>query len=185
MVSPPQVVSETGAVEVTMRVFPPPANGRVAYTAPPPPDHRVSFSGSGLPFASAKDAFESTRASRGVAAVDLDGTFVALLHFGMPGSYYADLGSTLVPPCVHVTYVCEGGRRVRLIATLMNDGIPHRSLNHPPSRKQDGSAFYRDEVSRNMVRAQDQILRDSAWTASAQGWHGQDADRFWTKRPRN
>lgn len=180
----PRTCPTTGKVDVSMRISPVPPNARVAYSAAPPADRRVSFSGSGLPFSSAKAALESPRASRGVSTVELDGTFSVHLASGMPGSYYAGLGTTLVAPCVHVTFVAADGSRVRLVASLLTDAIPHRTLNHPPARRRMGAAFYADPLARDLVRSQDQILRDSAWKPVAVGWHGGD-EQFWARRPRN
>jgi hypothetical protein len=163
--SQPKINTKTGEVDIVMRVSPIPARGRLAYAAPPPPDRRFSFTGSGLPFANAQEALASNRASRGVANVDVDGTFVAKLA-AMPGSYYAGLGTKLIPPCVHVTYMDTDGKRVRLVGLIGVESIPHRTLTHPASRT--GPQFY--NATEKEVRAQDTILKESAWSRIAHAW---------------
>lgn len=185
--SEPRVDRKTGAVEVIIRVTPPPRNGRVAYAAAPPADRRFSFAGSGMPFINSKEALESHRASRGVANVDLDGTFTARLESGMPGSYYAGLGTYLIPPCVHVTYVSDRTReRVRLVALIGVHSIPHRTLGHPPGRT--GAHFYApkdaaatdDDDDAGIIRSQDRILVDSSWREWVPRWL---TTAFWGKKP--
>jgi len=101
----------------------------------------------------------------------------------MPGSYYAEGGTALVPPCVHVTYVDENKRRIRLVTLIGVESIPHRSLGFHPRRKIEGAAFYSDPLSHDVVRSQDQILKDSAWTTPVPGWSWTTA-AFWKKSPR-
>lgn len=180
LLSPPGVDPKTGAVTVSLRVSPQPANGKVAYAAAPPPDRRFSFSGSGLPFPNVRVALESNRASRGVANVEIDGSFVAVLECGMPGAYYTTLGSKLLDPQIHVTYLTTNGDRVRLSVGLGVDPLPYRSLNHAEQRDKKGPGFYNHSTSRikDIVRSQDQILKDTAWNARAPGWNRTVSD-YW------
>jgi hypothetical protein len=50
---------------------------------------------------------------------------------GVGGSYYSGLGTTLVAPSVHVTYLDTDtdGKRVRLVAPVGAESIPHRTLS--------------------------------------------------------
>jgi hypothetical protein len=177
--SPPKVNRVTGEVEIVMRVHPLPDKGRLAYAAPPPPDRRFSFAGSGLPFSNAREALSSHRASRGVANVDIDGTFVAKLS-AMPGSYYAGLGTALIPPCVHVTYLDTLGNRVRLVGLIGVESLPHRTLTHPAART--SAAFYINAppLSRGDIRSQDTILKESSWSRIAPAWA---TASFWSRKP--
>jgi hypothetical protein len=180
--TPPSTDPVTGAVSVILRVSPLPQNGRLAYAAAPPADSRASFSGSGMPFVNAKEALESKRASRGVANVELDGTFLAVLSSGMPGSYYSGLGTTLVPPSVHVTYLDADGGRVRHVAPVGVESIPHRTLSYAPERKSAGSAFYQSKAAIDEVRPQDDILKQSAWKRDAPSW-ASSSSAFWGGKP--
>jgi len=177
--SPPRVNHTTGEVEIVMRVSPLPDKGRLAYAAPPPPDRRFSFAGSGLPFTNAREALASHRASRGVANVDVDGTFVAKLSSGMPGSYYAGLGTTLIPPCVHVTYLDVQGNRIRLVGLIGVESLAHRALTYPASRT--GAGFYvNDAILTSDIRSQDTILKETAWSRVASAWA---TTGFWGRKP--
>ena len=141
------------------------------YIAAAPPDYRSSFSGSGMPFANAEQAFYNTPNS-GTASVSMDGSFSVQLR--SPNSYYAGLGSARVPPTLHVSY-SRGGVTVQS-ALPIGGGVPFRSLSYPRTRK--GPEFYADDPDR-LVRSQWDILYSSRYPDGNQ----EPAD-FWGGRPR-
>jgi hypothetical protein len=141
------------------------------YIAAAPADYRSSFSGSGLPFASAEQAFYNTPNS-GTADVDIDGAFAVRLYY--PNSYYVGLGSGKVPPTLHMTYLMDGKERQH--AARIGNGVPFRSLSYP--RKRTGADFYEDDEQRP-VMSQEAILRASAYPETNREPHN-----FWGDRPR-
>lgn len=154
--------------DITLDVFP--DNGSVEYVAASPPDHRSSFGGSALPFASAKQAFEGTP-NRGTITVTADRKVSVNLQY--PNAYYAGLGSDYIPPTVYIRYMVNG--KPIHVKVKVSHGIPYRSLAHPVSRS--GAEFY-DNLTQLPVRSQEQILLDSAYpNVNAQ------ASNFWGLKP--
>lgn len=132
--------------------------GRLRYLAAAPPDRRGSFAGSGMPFASSAQAFYNSP-NQGQAAVGSDGTFEIRLA-RHPNSYYAGIGTVLVPPCVHVAYKCRG-RAYRAVVKIEDAAIPFRLLTYPSGRS--GPMFYR--VPEQPARTQEAIFRSTAFPA--------------------
>ena len=156
---------------VTVRLSQVPDDGLVRWVAAAPPESRSSFAGSGLPFASAEQAFYDTP-NRGTSRVDAaTGEFRASI---LPvNSYYVGLGTVEVPPTLHMAYA-SGGRQVREARKLAQHAVPYRSLTYPAGRT--GPGFYAPPTQ--LARPQEAILRASAFDAAQE-----PAEDFWSGRP--
>jgi hypothetical protein len=132
--------------------------GVLHYFAAAPPDHRQSFSGSGMPFAQADQAFYDTP-NVGVVKISSEGRFS--IQLALPNAYYVGLGTQYVPPTVHIWYTSSGRRKDSTVR--INAGIPFRMLTYPtlPTRPRSGPMFYLKAPT--FARSQEQILRDSAY----------------------
>ena len=143
-------------IEVTWSVSPSPDRDFVDYFAAAPATRGASFDGSGLPFANETQAMQGS-ASRGraVPSSSFPGTYSA--RIALPNSYYAGLGTKLVPPALHVTYV-SGGETYRG-AGKVADEIPFRTLTYPSTRT--GPQAYASKSDR--VSSQQALLYASAY----------------------
>lgn len=106
---------------------------RLSYLAAAPAERRASFTGSCLPFANEQQAFARTP-TRGALSVDDDGRFS--LRFRVPGSYYSDLGTTLVAPTLYVRGADDG----EVGSVIVGASVPFRTLTYPDDRR--GPEFY-------------------------------------------
>ena len=140
-------------------------NPKVLYWAANPPDHRASFSGSGLPFPNAEVAFENTPNRGAVKAVGGHFTF----NITFPNSYYIGLGSKLVEPSVH--YQVEGESKVHTLK-LKDSGIPYRSI---PERK--NVMFYAGK-EQLPLRSQEQMIREHRYPTKNRYYKN-----FWGSKP--
>jgi hypothetical protein len=142
----------------------------VRYIAASPADRRSSFTGSGLPFHSEKQAFDVTP-NRGM--VNLNGkAFEIALVF--PNAYYIDLGGKLVPPSLYLHFSDARGDD-RTVSIKLGDPIPYRMLGNP-STKRDASFYH---AHHNLpVRSQEQVLLDSAYPSK-----NKMAADFWGLKP--
>lgn len=170
-----------GSLEVRGVLAPPPLPGApVEFLAATPPDRRSSFAGSGLPFPNAAAAFYATP-NRGVTRAGAAGD-VTIRLAARPGSYYAGLGTSLVPPTLHIAW--HVGETRKHAAVQLGAPVPHRSLSY--ARARGGPAFYAPKPPED-VRTQEAILRSSAYGAGV--LPGQlttgaaSADGFWGARP--
>jgi hypothetical protein len=153
---------------------------RLFYFAASPAERRQSFSGSGLPFLNADQAFHASP-NVGSMSVKQNGRFE--VEIACPNAYYVGLGTQYVSPTLHVWYMLNGERKDASIK--VNNGIPFRTLTYPslPTRPRDGPEFYL--AAPTLVRSQEQILRDSAYP-SKQAVHSADysmPDNFWGLKP--
>lgn len=144
------------------------------FIAAAPPDYRATYTGSGLPFANEKMAFENTPNTGRIPLID--NTFEIRLMY--PNSYYVGLGTVVVPPTVYLAYVNSEGK-IRNTSIKVSDGIPYRMLSYPMqfTRARADASFYRDGWEME-VRTQEKVLRDSAYP-SENKMH----DNFWGKKP--
>ena len=143
----------TGQIEEQVK------DNAIHYVASAPPDHRASFTGSGLPFANQLQAFDNTP-NQGRAVLDNQNTFK--LKLIMPNSYMVGLGSVTVPPTVYLQYL-NMKDELRTITIQISDGIPYRTLTYPMyPRARYNSTFY-DSQFYLPVRTQEQILREAAY----------------------
>lgn len=132
---------------------------RIFYIAASPADHRATYTGSGLPFATQIQAFENTP-NIGQTEIQNDKTFE--INLMTPNSYLVGLGSVVVPPTLYLEYL-DGERKVRRVEIKVSNGIPYRTLTYPMvPRPRKGADFY-DTQFHIPVRSQEQILLDSAY----------------------
>lgn len=161
-------------VEVKVTMHETVDGGIVRYFAASPPDYRSSFSGSGLPFANAEQAFQNTPNKGTVRLPAGSNTFVLRLLY--PNAYYVNLGSVLVPSVVHFRYTSGGQPRAR--AHVISTGVPYRMLTYPAqhTRSRHDAGFY---DNRDLpIRTQEQILRSYAFPAA-----NAMAPNFWGLKP--
>jgi hypothetical protein len=143
------------------------------YIAARPVDRRASYSGSGFPYSSKTQAFESTP-TKGVLRNTGGGLMAFRLTFPIPNSYYASLGNKLVLPTLFIFYT-NGAGKEQVIEVVVDDQVPYRFLQFPESRH--GATFY--HAHHNLpIRSQEQVLRDSAYPSSKQM-----AEDYWGLRP--
>ena len=101
--------------------FSQPIESKVKYFAASPPDFRSSFNGSGLPFATERQAFEFTP---NVGVVDTDENNLFQISIMKPNSYY--VVDQRVLPSITIEYQ-YGGEWKSLVVNL-GDAIPNRTL---------------------------------------------------------
>lgn len=141
----------------------------VKFIAPNPPDFRSSFSGSALPYASKKQAYDETP-NIGQVTVKNDNSFV--IHLAYPNSYYEDFSNRITNPYVMLYYSYEGGDKV--IKIDLDKIVPNiRTLRHAPEHNE---LFY-DNESNLPIRSQEKILRDSEFK------NVNNDNNFWGLRP--
>ena len=100
----------------------------IQYWAASPPNYMTSFSGSGLPYANEDIAFENTP-TKGVAPV-LNGSYSFYINY--PNSYYTNLGTTYIPPSVHLQVVDDQNNILTPVHTIqLGKGIPFRTESAP------------------------------------------------------
>ena len=98
----------------------------IRFVAAAPADLRLSYSGSGLPFASSEQAFDGTP-NQGELQTNSDGSFE--FQIWSPNSYYTCQGVNLIDP--HVTLIVEGnGLSLRKYVLTLGPPIPNRSLTN-------------------------------------------------------
>lgn len=122
---------------------------RFDYVASNPADYRSSFSGSGLPYASVSQAFDSTP-NKGTVKVGSDNSFK--FQIAMPNKYY-DIDK-LVKPNVTLIYKIYG--KMNKIDITLEDPFPFRTLK---PTEDYSPLFYQNEGLK--IRTQEQILRES------------------------
>lgn len=142
------------SITIEGQITMPTATSKLHFLAAAPPDFRESYSGSGLPFASPKMAFDNTP-NHGEMDIDSRGNFSITMM--TPNSYYTGHGTVLVPPIVYVTYTETTGK-TRTVSIKVDDSIPYRTLTYPNSRT--SASFYDIDLP---IRSQEQILRDAAY----------------------
>ncbi len=170
----------TQEIHLQFSLTPPARPGAaVDYAAAAPADRRSSFTGSGLPFANERQAYEGSP-NRGSEVAGANGVVSVTLD-GPPNAYYAGLGTLLVPPVLQVQYVDASGVARRGALSLASvAGIPYRTNTYQRSRV--GVDFY--NVPEKPARSQPEILAASAYPVDAQraAERSMDAD-FWHGKP--
>jgi hypothetical protein len=146
-------------IVVRARIREPVSSETVSYIASAPPDFRATFTGSGLPFHTQRQAFDRTP-NKGALKLGNGNSFVVKLKY--PNSYYAGLGTVLIPPTLYVYYDTVDGGRVATIP--VSKGIPYRMLTYPgqTTAPRKDAMFYAGGWEMP-VRSQEQIIRDSAY----------------------
>lgn len=145
----------------------------IYYVAANAPDYRATYTGSGLPFANAQQAFENTP-NRGKVKL-LNNTFEIKLAF--PNAYYKHLGTVLVPPTVYIEYKNKDGK-LRQVIVKLSDGIPYRLLTYPmqSTKARVDASFYDNQDL--PTRSQEAILRSSAYPTT-----NKMHPNFWGMKP--
>lgn len=142
----------------------------VKYLAARPSDRRASYTGSGFPFASKKQAFENTPTQGRMNVIG--NTF--RLTFPIPNAYYANLGNKLVLPTLFISYL-NGSGKEQITEIIVDDQVPYRFLQFPKQR--NDATFY--HAHHNLpVRTQEQVLLDSQYPSNKK-MH----DDYWGLRP--
>ena len=152
--------SGEGDVEVTGKVNSNTPNPKIIFWAANPPTFTTSYSGAGLPYHSADQAFDKTPNIGMVQAENYHFKF----RLKFPNSYYSGLGTVYMQPHVYIK-VCEEGGSNKVESIKLGDGIPFRMLTYPPppsSAPRCSSIFYSGR-NKLPVRTQEQILRDSSY----------------------
>ena len=145
-------------------------DNKLSFAAAAPADRRASFSGSGLPFPNAAQAFENTP---NIGTVNTDSATGAFhITVTMPNAYYVAIGSMYVQPRIYLSW--HNGHMKRERAINLSEGIAYRKLTYPWQRY---SAMFYDNRQMLTVRSQEQILRDSAYDPR------KESDKFWGSRP--
>lgn len=133
----------------------------IRYAAASPADRGGCFSGSGFPFASEDQAFDTTP-NQGSLEVGPDGSYSVEVIY--PNSYYRRLGSDLVPPTLFISYLSGGKRVTRSI--VLGPSIPFRTLTYPQLRH---DVMFYDRGSHDLLRpdrdarTQERMLRESGY----------------------
>jgi hypothetical protein len=155
---------------------------RVYYITSKAADRRASFSGSGIPYVNAAQAFQGTR-NHGYAEHIGGNTYKAFLPEGLPGSYYeSDMSGRLVPPVIHVRWR-SNGQNMRSKVKIA-EAIPFRSSTLPYRGDSRTVSFY-DDTKYPVVRSQEAILIASAYPAlKASTGEASEPDNFWGTKPR-
>ena len=152
-------------------------DGELEYIAAAPADHRLSYSGSGLPFQSETHAMDRTPnhgtiRGAGGAKVDID------LHY--PNSF-RDSRGWIVPPALHLSWR-QGGKTMSAVSYL-GLGIHSRALTYHPSRCAAKAAFY-EGTHELEVRGQEAVLRSGGYDGGPRYDGHSSAAHFWGDRPR-
>jgi hypothetical protein len=146
-------------------------NDEIFYIAASPANHRQSFTGSGLPFASPRQAFENSPNEGAVKSIN--GRFQIKLL--MPNSYYKDFNGTIVNPTVIVYYMSMNNKQQATI--VIDSPIPYRSLTYPRLRVESQQMFY-ESGWRMPVRTQEQVLRNAGYPSV-----NYEAETHWGLKP--
>lgn len=167
-----------------VRVHMPSGATDVRYIAARPVDRRASFSGSGLPYTNARQAFEGTPYHGRAKVLENDLVEIRVSATRLPGAYYADMKGTLVPPTIYLWWKDGTSGETRRGHVVVSAATPFRSISMP--RRPEGQAravkFYDNEVP--VVRSQEAILIASAYpSADAERGNAREPVNFWGTRP--
>ena len=141
----------------------------VHFIAPSPPDYRSSFSGSALPYASKKQAYDNTP---NIGHVELSPSNSFVIKLAYPNTYYENFSNELENPYVLLSYSFKGTEKtlkIKLNKIINNIRTLRHHVNH-------NEMFY-DNESNLDIRSQENILRDSQFKNINNG------NSFWGLRP--
>lgn len=136
-------------------------NKKIKYIAAAPANFRFSYTGSGLPYANAEQAFEKTP-NFGILNLDFNNKFS--LDVFNPNSYYIGLGSILVPPCVYLQFVDITGKQ-KVISIQISNPIPYRALTYTDGQyttARKNVSFYRTQFDLQ-PKSQENIFYESVY----------------------
>ena len=136
------------------------SNSLILYWASSPPNYRQGYTGSSLPYANPKMAYQNTP-NRGITKAK-NGNFEFKIKY--PNSYYTGLGSVYMDPHVFIK-VCDKNGNGEIKSIKLGNGSPFRMLSYPPppgKAPRSGPMFYigREKLP---IRTQEQICRDSGY----------------------
>lgn len=171
-----QTQQDGRAVHVTLNFREPLGASTVEYVAAAPPDYRMSFSGSALPFANADQAFANTP-NKGSVTVH-SGSNTCTLELMMPNSYMVKLGTIQVPPTVFVSFIKANGQK-QVVPVKLSEPVPFRMLTYPsgPFTRPRVDAMFYDNPD-VPIGTQEQILRASAYPDVMKM-----PENFWGQKP--
>lgn len=164
-------IKDKNAVKIVGKVNENVKDATLTFSASAPCDRRTSFSGSGLPFPNAEQAFDN---SPNVGSIKLGRNNTFILEMLIPNSYYMGLGTILIPPTVYFTY--NNGYAVKNQSIKICDSIPYRTLTYPVSRV--NCSFY-SSFSTLPVRGQEEILQSNKYPSDTM----KEYNQFWGTRP--
>ncbi len=142
-------------------------------------DRRYSYTGSGLPFTNAEQAFHATQ-NMGEAKCMGNNMFEISLNT-IPNSYYEGLGTRKVPPRVNIWWLSNGVKKTG--GVQIGKSIPFRSLTFPPNGKFNRDVMLYDNEFK-FARSQERILLESAYPSyDASVGVAQEPENFWGTRP--
>lgn len=144
-------------------------NNKIHYKAACPPHRNGTFSGSGLPFANPRMAFEGTP-NEGAVSIDNNTNF--MIEITEPGSYYSALGTVLIPPTLYLRLFKDSQEHI--VPVPICPPIPYRTNTY--NNERINTMFY-DNVHNLPVRSQEQVLRDSAYSINRY------VQSFWNSKP--
>jgi len=144
----------------------------VQYIAAAPVEQRLSFTGSGMPFANGMQAFENTP-TKGQLAVDKKGNFN--VTFVMPSSYCSHLSSILIPPTLYLIYYTKNSKNEQRQGILLKQALQFRSITYPKERE---NVLFYEGMGTLPTRGQETILRSASYDATK----SQPAN-FWGLKP--
>jgi hypothetical protein len=147
-------------IEVTGQIEEKVKDNIVHFIAAAPPDHRASFTGSGLPFANQLQAFYNTP-NQGVVTLNEQNMFK--INLIIPNSYMIGLGSVTVPPTLYLQYFTDNSNEERMINIKLSYGIPYRSMTYPMFPRPRQNVTFYDSQFYLPVRSQEQILKEAAY----------------------
>lgn len=143
----------------------------IRYIAPKGIHRCMSFSGSGLPYHNADQAFDGTENKGSVLSPD--GSFTIELPT-FPSAYYTGLGSTYVPPVLMLESTRVGSNQVfKTHLFLSPEGVPYRwvagSPPGPRAAPADGEVgramFYVGREELPLFQNQEMLLRHKGFPA--------------------
>jgi hypothetical protein len=112
---------------------------KIFLIAPNPPMSMTNYSGSGLPYPCANQAFENT-----LAYLDIHETSFETTIF-YPNSYYAVGGFEKIPPSIFIGFIEHSSITPTYVRLELQDILPLRTLTHRSARK--GPEFYANKAS--------------------------------------
>jgi hypothetical protein len=140
--------------------------------------HRgMSFSGSGLPYHNAEQAYENTKNTGIINSPD--GSFVINMPC-LPSAYYTSLGSTYVPPVLLLETIKNDTKntpnpeKFRTHVFLTSEGVPYRWIaGSPPGQRvapteeQIGRAiFYNGREELGLFQNQEMLCRSKGYPSN-------------------
>jgi hypothetical protein len=128
------------------------------FIAAAPFDRRYSYSGSGLPFTTYKQAFDSTP-NQGVVESSSSSSYQIRLK-DMPNSFYVNGMKSLVPPTLYLDFTDPKGEAREHCVKLCRP-LPGKRMHFSAARNALGPAYYRDPLFRS-VKSQEEILMKKA-----------------------